>query len=56
MGNTGETKRYLDGCRDGGCESEADPEFHLFDYEWWTGDREAALARLGAFLDRIPKN
>jgi TolB-like protein len=53
MGNTGETKRYLDGCRDGGCESEADPEFHLFDYEWWTGDREAALARLGAFLDRI---
>ncbi len=52
MGNTGEAKRYFDGCRDGGCESEADAELNLVDYEWWTGEREAALAQLGAVLDR----
>jgi TolB-like protein len=53
MGNTGEAKRYIDGCRDGGCESESDAELLLVDYEWWTDDREAALARLGAVMDRM---
>ena len=55
MGNISEAKRYVDGCRDGGCESEAESELRLADYEWWTGDREAALARLGAVLDRITR-
>ena len=52
MGNIGEARRYLDGCLDSGCEGESLVEGFLVDYEWFTGDRDAALQRLGVFLDK----
>ena len=52
MGNIGEARRYLDGCLDGSCEGQASVEGLLVDYEWFTGDRDAALRRLGLYLEK----
>jgi TolB-like protein len=52
MGNIGEARRYLDSCENSTCEGEGAFELQSFHFEWLTGEREAALARLGAMIDR----